>query len=350
MIDFWINLAHRIPEFLKLKEISQHTLWHKEGDAYTHTMNVYRQMCDIIKRENIIDDNSINCLLGAAIFHDIGKGFTTEFNMEKNQWTCRMHDMVGAKEFNRLLKGKINLELRLKIATLIRWHMLLHDKNISEEKIIKHLKEFSKYGGARDFILLYEADCNGSMNDIDTPDKVRERVSMLTSLAKSLGCYDKPYKEVKDDFTVTIMVGIMGSGKDTWIRENCPSSLILCRDDIREEIKDGQVLGRKIYFHKEKEYEVTRILNERMNEYLDKKVSFVVNAMHINMKYRKELIENIQSKANPHIRIVYLETDCVTTNIKRREGMIPEEVIRSAEKRIDYPYYTECDEMILQTT
>ena len=64
--------------------------------------------------------------------------------------------------------------------------------------------------------------------------------------------------------TAWIMLGVAGSGKSTWIKENLGNGiLVISKDQIREEL--GIINStRKAIGNREQEEEVTRIQKERM--------------------------------------------------------------------------------------
>lgn len=91
--------VNTIPEFSILNETMQSQKWHKEGDVMKHTRNVV----DIIKRE-ISKENYLKRLLfiSAALCHDIGKGTTTKWDKEKNDYTSLNHGLAGEKIVRKL--------------------------------------------------------------------------------------------------------------------------------------------------------------------------------------------------------------------------------------------------------
>lgn len=71
-IVFWDELL-KIPEFKALSETPQNILWHKEGDAFTHTCMVTKCMLKHIENSNEVlfqDIDYRNILVFAALLHD----------------------------------------------------------------------------------------------------------------------------------------------------------------------------------------------------------------------------------------------------------------------------------------
>ena len=111
----------------------------------------------------------------------------------------------------------------------------------------------------------------------------------------------------------------------------------MSRDIIRTEIG---LEGEKPMGNKSQEEEVTRIFNERMEEYLKNKQSFVINNTNGNKRYRDDFIKKIL----PHfakIVYVYCEAPSLEENMNRRRGMMPTNVITRMWKEFEFPYKNE---------
>ena len=78
LIDFknceykW-DVIESIPEFAILKTCEQNPKWHSEGNVWNHTKKVCEQAILISRYFNVYD---CKVLMGAALFHDIGKPYT----------------------------------------------------------------------------------------------------------------------------------------------------------------------------------------------------------------------------------------------------------------------------------
>lgn len=83
----------------------------------------------------------------AGYLHDIGKPFCKTFINSKGEKTeiahYYSHEKVGAYD-SLFYTEEYALEYQLYIAQLIQWHMLLHDKNLSEKTILKYQKLFGE--------------------------------------------------------------------------------------------------------------------------------------------------------------------------------------------------------------
>ena len=83
-----------IPEFKKLSQTKQSTVWHQEGDALTHTKLVTQVMHEQLSLIDGLTDDYKLMMLTAAICHDLGKGCTTKWDIEKHDWGCKRHGLA----------------------------------------------------------------------------------------------------------------------------------------------------------------------------------------------------------------------------------------------------------------
>ena len=97
---------------------------------------------------------------------------------------------------------------------------------------------------------------------------------------------------------VILLSGLPGTGKDTWIKENCPQLPMISLDEIRKEWKISPT---------ENQSKVVEIARERTRALLRQKQSFVWNATNVSPMVRAKQI-NLFAQYHAATRIVYLET------------------------------------------
>ena len=101
--------------------------------------------------------------------------------------------------------------------------------------------------------------------------------SILTYIKESLNIFEK-----QNPFNVWIMVGLPGSGKSTYIKEELPKNIeIVNQDSIRVELGIMKDDDHKAIGNKEQEKEVTRINDERINELIKQHKDFVIDNIFI---------------------------------------------------------------------
>lgn len=377
VLDFW-NLevkwenVLKVPEFKVLSETQQNPYWHSEGDVMAHTRNVVEEMYKLCPIEEDDCMQSVGegyvrwrtryfCVL-AALFHDIGKGVTTKWSKEKNAWTSPNHAMAGERIARRML-WDMPLPDRELICSLVGNHMKPLYVSEKSDKVREVVTLAEEPATIELLLKLKTADCLGSK--MKEYDGWKEKLSEVEAIAKDLGCFDKPYgfpskisrykyfmdKEaigfdrnaVDDtDFNVYLLIGLPGAGKTTY-REGIKLPIV-CRDDIRVEIG---LAGEKPSGNKQQEDEVTRISEERIMAYAKEGKSFIIDATNLKRAYR-DGFKKMLSAYNPKFIYVYFEAPTFQTNLDRREGQIPKNVIMRMRENFDFPKLSECYELLVK--
>lgn len=361
----WV-IVEQHPIFADLKKTKQSTIWHKEGDAFTHTKLVAKAMEKLLKKRNVSTFSEYwKMMMAAALCHDLGKAQTTKWDEEKKDWGCKRHGAASARIIRTIFQDE-DFELREKVCFMARQHMTLHHIFDKPERTLRALINLSLGPvTVEDMLLLKEADSFGSKNIKDTNKSIEMISEYIRNIARYHDCLDKPYQfkndwhrlmffaypehyatpdeigvpeeSYKTDFTVYMMLGVPGAGKDWYIEHNLADVPQLSRDLIRTEIG---LKGEKPQGNKKEEEKVTEIFNQRMDEYLKNKTSFVINNTNGNKRYRDEFIKKIL----PHFaRIVYVycEAPSISENFKRRERMMPNKVITRMWNEFEFPYKNE---------
>jgi predicted kinase len=140
-------------------------------------------------------------------------------------------------------------------------------------------------------------------------------------------------------FTVTLMCGLPGSGKDTWVRQHAGDQPVISLDDIRRELKlkPGETTGHAIALAK-----------KRMEGYLRADTPFVLNATHTTRLWRRPLIEQCASR-EARVRIVWVRTPLPVTlrrNAARRDP-VPANIIQKMLEHFEPPDETQAHEVVI---
>lgn len=188
----WENVWN-IKEFGTLEKVQQNTEWHGEGYVSIHTVMTVNAMTE--KMKNVKDDTLVEIMLLSALFHDIGKGVATFFNIERNNWSSKNHSEYGEFITRKLLWDE-NPMIRESVCYFVRNHMKpLYIANSST--VIRDLITLScdtiypQYCNVSNLILLKECDCLGAIFEYNKWD---EKLKGLKETAQIIGCYDKPYE------------------------------------------------------------------------------------------------------------------------------------------------------------
>ena len=140
-----------------------------------------------------------------------------------------------------------------------------------------------------------------------------------------------------------IMCGIPGSGKSTWIKNNLPVEIpIVSRDIIRAELGMSKSADDKFVGSREQEQEVTKHEYDKIRELANTQQDFVIDDTNTG-QFRAPLIDFVRSFGYS-IYGINLHTD-VETCIQRREGQIPEDVMRKINAKIRFIDPSEVDKV-----
>lgn len=371
----------KIPEFSVLKKCEQNPRWHSEGDAWRHTKLVCEAMEKRLKDSNYTykkHPQTVKLLMTAALFHDVGKGVTTQF--KKGNWHAYGHEVEGEKITRRLLWDE-GYEFREHVCGLVRWHMEPLRVFDNSKDVLEKIAKLSKCTHIANLCLLKLCDIDGSHQspECSTSEEDIAKINELYNMAHYLCCSAKPldvpldgkyeWKKVSDKrkpINVYMMVGLPGSGKDTFIQNILLSgdidfmgafdyyrnvmtttlpenTVILSRDDIRVELgfctEKQKIVGTKY-----QEDKVTKVFNDRLKDAADKGLNIVIDAINIKKEYRLRLLEML-SNYKTIINYVYVEAENIETNIGRRHSQIDKKVLIDMTERFEYPTYDEYDNL-----
>ena len=343
----WDLLLKTFPEM----ETCHHSArWHKEGSIANHTSLVYDEMRKRIKdvqREDYDEWSLI--MLSAALFHDIGKIFTTYFDDEQGDWCCKSHGKAGEKLFRKVFFEE-RLDLREKVAYLIRYHMLLHH-TLQKGKVTKEKELIQLMNGLMpidDMLILHECDCRGSINEENNDENIKKHIADIQNEVDKIKRKGKDnlWKNVTNETAkMYVMIGIPGSGKSTYAEalRGSSSIRIVSRDTIRAEM--GMCgYGEKCIGTPKQEDEVTKLMKEKIQDYASNGFSFIIDNTSLKRKYRKEYFDYVKKYDIVPI-YVYVEAPSLEENFKRRDGEIDPSTIQRMWDGFEFPHRSECYEM-----
>lgn len=337
---------------------AQDAQWHSEGDVWTHTKMVLAQLSALEEWPSLTPQQQ-TVLTFTALFHDVAKPLTTEVDPETGRVRSPKHAVKGEHVARAVLRDLgCDLATREEIARLVRYHgrpAFLLERDEPTHEVVR----LSWLVNNRLLYLFALADTRG--RDTDAMTRPEENLHYWKLVAEEAGCYDKPYPFATDharfvffrhsepnlhyvphagfSCSVTVMSGLPGSGKDTWLRRNRGELPVVSLDEIRGELDVEPT---------ENQGHVAQLARERCRELLRSGASFVFNATNTMRQTRSRWLD-LFADYNARIEVVYVEPlfECLLRRNKSRQSAVPESVIRKLADKCEPPTWIECHNLLI---
>jgi predicted kinase len=358
-IPSWDQLCAWMPVLVPLADCEQDDIHHAEGNVAIHTRMVMNELVGDPAWKDL-DDHARFRLFWASVLHDVGKPDTSK--KVDGRWTSPNHSRVGASITRRVLRDiGIPFDTREQICSIIAAHQMpfhLYGKDDRERRAIA----LSLSLDPRELIMHARADARGRI--CADPDDLQMRLDLAEIEFANLGCLDRPFPFGNDesrvayfmsegrnpfyeaheayDCEITVMSGLPGSGKDTWIAANRPGVPVVSLDTIREEL-DVTALDNQ--------GGVEQASKERVKEFLRTKTDFVFNTTNITLNMRGKilnLIRDYHRVCKARVTIVYIEPSpkALMSQNGGRQQSVPPQVIDRLVRKLDPPRPWEAHEII----
>lgn len=316
-LNRWEELLAEIPELIALQTTPQDPVYHGEGDVWTHTKMVLRELFSLNEFLNLTAaDKEILCF--SALFHDIAKPITTVVDEVSGKISQPGHSAKGAVDTRIFLWEKeVDFLTREKICALIIAHqhpffVITHED--PRASIIK----LSMHVNCEHLAILATADLLGRI----CPDLsgVLLNVELFKELAQELNCFNQAFSfpdtytkvrylrgeqtdpyfgyHVEQGSFVTLLCGMPASGKNTWVSKNNNQNLpVLSFDDAKTELglRHGQNDGMAAHF-----------VIDKAKDLLAKKLPFIWNSTNLSMQMRSKTLSLLHNYA-ANVELIYLE-------------------------------------------
>lgn len=352
----WEVFKNLFPEMLTSPHSKR---WHHEGNAYEHSRLVYNAMEKYVNenKEHENYDEWKLIMLSAAMLHDIGKPSTTMWDETNGDWCCRRHGEAGERLFREVFFDE-RLDLREKVAYMVRYHMLLHHTLMKKEERREHelIQLDNGLVPFEDMVTLNLCDMEGSINEENAPENLKihkdELLEAIDIVRKSGNSNQWKYVNERTA-KMYVMIGIPGSGKSTFAEklketEKVRGFLtlpIISRDTVRIEMGMCNE-GEKCVGNDKQEKEVTKRIEEQIKGLSSMGMSFIVDNTSLKKKYRDTFKKYIERYDVAPI-YVYVEAPSLEENYKRRDGQINEDIIKRMWDSFEFPSRSECYELWL---
>lgn len=350
--------AENQPWAKAMADCRQDAEWHAEGDVWTHTRMVLAEVARLPEWPSLDRDTQLK-LLFAALFHDAGKPDTTAIDPATGRTRSQKHALAGMEICRSVLRELgCGLGVREEIAAFVRYHgrppYLLEKPDPPREVI-----SLSWLVNNRLLYLFALADTRGRRTrEMNRPE---ENIHLWRMVAEENGCFDQPFPFANDrarflfyrdalsslhytpreDYrcTVTLMAGLPGSGKDTWLARHRPSLPVVSLDELRTSLDVDAT---------ENQGEVIQAARESCREHLRAGRGFAFNATNTVRQTRKRWID-LFADYGARIEVIYIESPLplIFQQNERRSKPVPKQVIQHLIEKLEPPTWAEAHSVSL---
>lgn len=343
----WGAIEASFPYAAEMKQCQQDPSNHGEGDVWTHT----RMVAD--KLVELGFDTPLKRMV--ALFHDVQKPATRTDVEGKIGFPS--HARRGAKvAWYDLWERGYNLDSRLFVYAMILWHQrVFHMWDHDDQTRMRLALEFSEIGGDWNNLIDFARADNLGRICADQKDR-DDSLLILQIMMQEMGLCEDDNGVFPDSHSrmfyfekegrhpsfvppppkgsrVTVMSGLPGVGKDTWVGKNLPGVAVLSGDTLREEmgIEPGDNQGTLV-----------QALREQARVYLRRQEPFVWNGTNLTRQMRQSVIGLCRSY-DAHVSVIAFDKPLKTilTQNKQRDRNVPEDVIKDLARKWEPPFATE---------
>lgn len=299
------------PLHQSMKDTPQSPIHHQEGDVWTHTCMVLKEILQEPEWKHLTPDEKF-VLFWAAVFHDSGKPARTI--VEDGHITSPGHSRTGAHIARAWLgKRDIPFHLREQICAIILHHQkpfwVFERDDATEQALnirlttpIKLLMMHAR-ADARGRIcadqtdMLERVELSGIVFEDVRPlgSPLQDGIIRMAVLQQKRWAYDPTITPPKGS-NVVVACGLPGAGKDTWLETHFPKLPMVSPDKWRRELglkrkKDGLAIQKT---------------KEEAKAFLRDKEDFCWNATHLSQNLRAQTID-LLLQYDAHVTLVWIE-------------------------------------------
>ena len=346
-------LRELYPWLEPLGECPQDPIFHAEGDVLTHLGMVLTELA-ALPAFRALPEQDRHIVFAGTLLHDISKPECTRIE-DDGRVRSPGHAVKGVYKARRILTDDeafaplgTPFEIREQILALVRWHGLpanYLDKPDPQRAVI-----LTGLTTRMDLLtILAEADHRGRI--VKKADDTMTRIELFRDFCEECESWDGPRAFANDvsrfhyfrtpsehptlhlfddsKCEVTVLSGLPGSGKDTWVSERADGHEVISLDDIRREldVEPG-----------DNQSAVVAAAYDRAKVLLRRSESFVWNATNVSRMLRSKVID-LSAAYKARIRVVYLEPPIPSIRSRNtgRTKCVPERVWERLFDKLDVP-------------
>jgi predicted kinase len=351
----WDRIHGEFGWIRRLDGVPQDLIHHAEGDVATHTRMAAQALAALPQWRALPAERRVR-LFAAILLHDVAKPDCTRHEPD-GRITAPGHSRRGD-----LIARRVLWELgaptawREWVAALVRHHQVPFWA-LERPDLERIVLRTGLAASNADLAQLATADILG--RHCADADQVLENIALFVEYCVELGVLDQPWEFASaharfiyfrtpgrdpryaayDDTraTVTVLSGLPGVGKDTWLASSLAAAIadqpVVSLDALRAELGVGPAGDQR---------PVAAAAYERARQHLQAKQSFVWNATNVSRQQR-DLCVALAAGYHARVEIVALEAPpgVIRTRNRARPAPVPEAVLDRLIGRWETPDLTE---------
>jgi len=358
----WAGIDAAFDWIRRMKDCPQDPGWHAEGNVWIHTRMVVEALAGL-DEWRALPEAERRVVFAGALLHDLAKPDTTKTEHD-GRITSRGHSRRGAVDARAMLwRLGVPFAEREAVCALVLQHQVpffLLDRDDPRRLALR-----LSWTLRCDWLALVNL-ADGLGRDAADKQRLLDNNALFREYCQELGVDAAPYPFASDharvlyfrkrdrypdapayDDTrgrVTLMCGLPGAGKDTWLKTHAPDLPVISLDAIRAEL--GIAPGdRNAQGH------VLSAARERARVFLRAGRDFAWNATNLSEEMRQRCT-GIFFDYRARVRIVYVESpaDRLYAQNQSRTDAVPLSVIRRMMHRWQVPDRTEAHEVLYAVT
>ena len=369
-------LGDYFPLLKEFEKTEQDPIWHAEGNVAVHTEMVLQELYELLPTVSSIFGEPLTgverqSLILGALLHDIAKPITTYTCITTSRIKSPHHEEKGKHYlvFNFLkLMGDAYITENVYITVLelvgqhqkpkllvikdepnYKFHRLMNDVDYK----LLYLLEIADIKGRtcddKDIQLMYLEEFKDKCEQLIETTLTFDHEHAPTGFQIKRGLYDLAHKRVKNisEFKskyyenpkayLTLMCGISGSGKSTYIANRIkdnPHHIVISLDDIRAELSYREDQSRN--------GEVIQLAKQRLKQALAKGSNVIWDATNTRKEFRDVLVQiGLDYNAFVAIQVILNTENNVRKQNVNRKHTVPEYVISKQIKQFQFPTRSE---------